>query len=76
MRDGDRGTFSAVLTVVAIVFCVGGALLVGHAGFLGLAGWMLLLFGFGALIQAVLARLGLYVPNGVQQEDDREARGR
>jgi hypothetical protein len=65
-----EGTFSAVATVVGIIFCVVGALLLGHAGVLGIAGWLLVLFGFGALIQAALARLGLYMPYGSRGDDD------
>jgi hypothetical protein len=70
MREFDSGTFSAVVAVIGLVFCIGGALLLGRTGVLGLVAWALVLFGFAALVQAVLARLGLYVPGGAGDRDE------
>lgn len=72
-RDDERATFSLALTIVGMLFTVAGIVMVRAGGGAGIVGLLLVMFGLGGVLQAILVRIGFVpMPGPKRDREDRE----
>lgn len=72
-HEDERARFSLALTVVGATLAVAGILLMRARGEAAIVGLVLLVFGLGGVLQAVVVRIGLVpMPGAKRKHEDRE----